>query len=86
RLVALDALADDDVENTAAGNAAFGLRLSSPLHAMASPTVREIRPIAKDAIRVEWSDSTSVTIYMKVQVLNAPKAITIPITLDTASA
>jgi hypothetical protein len=86
RLVALDAIADDDVENTPAGNAAFGTRLSSPLRTMASPSVREIRALAKDAITVVWSNVTNVTIYMKFQVLNAPKTITIPITLDTATA
>ena len=82
RIVAINAIADDEVEDTPAGNAAFGTRLGSPLRAMAA--AREIKPLAKDAIAVVWQTVTAVQVFFTIRPLNAPKDITVGITLDTS--
>lgn len=86
RLEAVNAIADDEVENTPAGNAAFAARLAAPLRAMAGPAVREIKPLAKDAVTVEWTGINAATIYMTIRPMDAPKDITVAITLDKNSA
>jgi hypothetical protein len=83
RLTAIGAVADDDVENTPAGNAAFATRLAAPLRQMVA--LGELRPLAKDAITVTWTSLTAVRIYMKVRPPNAPKDIQVAIALDTSS-
>ena len=84
RLEAIDAIADDAVQNTPAGNAAFATRLGAPLRTMAQ--AGEIRPLAKDAIAITWPGINQVQVFMTVQPPNAPKDITVSITLDKQSA
>ena len=83
RLVAIAAIADDEVDNTPAGNAAFATRLTAPLRQMAG--LKELRPLAKDAITVSWSGLNTVAIHMKVRPPSAPKDIQVSITLDTSN-
>ena len=83
RLVAINAIADDEVENTPAGNAAFATRLAAPLRQMAG--LQELQPLAKDAITVSWTGLNTVAIHMKVRPPSAPKDIQVSITLDTSN-
>lgn len=81
-IVGVDAVGDDEVENTPAGNAAFGTRAASPLRQMAAPAVREIKPLAKDAISVAWPSASQVKVAFKVRPLDAPHDIEEAIILD----
>ena len=81
-IVGVDAVGDDEVENTPEGNAAFGTRAASPLREMASPAVREITPLAKDAISVAWPSASKVKVAFKVRPLDAPHDIEEAIILD----
>jgi len=83
RLVAINAIADDEVENTPAGNAGFATRLAAPLRQMVA--LQELQPLAKDAITVSWTGLNTVAIRMKVRPPSAPKDIQVSITLDVSN-
>jgi len=40
----------------------------------------------KGDVTVEWTDTTTVKVYMTIRPRNAPKDITVGITLDTTGA
>jgi hypothetical protein len=81
RVVASADVANDLVQNTPAGNAAFAERLSGPLRTMAA--LGEIQPLRRNAVTVTWLTITSVRINYTIQPPTAPKEITNNIVLDT---
>jgi hypothetical protein len=83
RLTAIGAIADDEVTDTPAGNAAFATRLAAPLRDMVRRG--ELQSLAKDAVAIQWVSLTAVRIYMKVRPPNAPKDIQVAIALDTTT-
>jgi len=82
RQIAIAAIADDQVVNTPAGNAAFATRLSLPLRQMVA--LGEIKPLARDALVVTWIAVDKVKVSFTVRPPNSPKDITGEITLDTS--
>jgi len=84
RILAEGEIGNDQVQNTPGGNAAFASYLGRPLREMAQ--AGEIKPLTPDAITVTWTSATAVSVFMKIWAANAPKSITVAITLDTTSA
>ena len=72
-------IADDLVENTHGGNAAFATALGGPLRQMVD--AGEIKPLGEEAIAITWANDTTVTVAITIQPPNAPKQITVEITL-----
>ena len=71
----------DSIQNTPAGNAGFQSRLTKPLRDMARQL--EIEPLAADAVKIIWINSTTVKVDFTIKPMKSPKTINASITLDT---
>jgi len=81
RLMMIQAIADDTLQNTPAGNAASATRFALPLRQMQG--LREIQPLARNALTVSWPSINSIKANFKIRPPNAAKDITGEIELIT---
>ncbi|MEC4725850.1 DUF2586 domain-containing protein [Shewanella sp. D64] len=89
RLLAIPRIADRSLNNSASSTAAAKSYFAKPLRDMSkgikigdTPFEGEIRPPESDAIGLTWQSNSTLSLFIKVQPWNSPKAIDIGVMLD----